>query len=359
MTRPSRVIIDLKALKHNFSQIKKIAPNTKVMAIVKADAYGHGLVRVAKALSETDAFGVACIEEAQQLRAASIKTPIILLEGPYKPDDLSLIIKLGLDIVIHDNYQLEILENSEIEGFVQVWLKIDTGMHRLGFSSNKTKDALKRLELCRNINSTPILMTHLATANEKNNELTFKQLATFKEVSSSVNAEKTIANSAAVINHPETHCNWVRPGLMLYGVSPLVDRSGYEHDLKPVMTLESEITSVKFLSKGETVGYGATWRCPEDMLIGIIAAGYGDGFPRHAKSGTPVLVNKTRCKLIGCASMDMMTVDLRNEPNAKIGDKVVLWGNLLPIEEIAMFAETIPYELLCGVHKRLQFIERN
>ncbi len=359
MTRPSRVIIDLKALKHNFSQIKKLTSNSKVMAIVKADAYGHGLVRVASALCNADAFGVACIEEAEQLRAASIKTPIILLEGPYQPNDLSLILNLNLDIVVHNEYQLEILENSKLEGSIRAWLKIDTGMHRLGFSESDVKNALSRLISCRNIKKNPILMTHLAIANEKGKELTTKQLASFKEISNIENMEKTISNSAAVINYPEAHLDWVRPGLMLYGVSPLVNSKGYEHNLKPVMTLESEIISIKFLSKGETVGYGATWTCPEDMLIGIIAAGYGDGFPRHAKSGTPVLVNNTRCKLIGRASMDMMTVDLRNQPSAKIGDKVVLWGEALPIEEIAEFSETIPYELLCGVHKRLRFIERN
>jgi alanine racemase len=328
------------------------------MAIVKADAYGHGLVRVAKTLRNADAFGVACLEEAEQLRLASITTPIILLEGPYKPNDLLLIIKLKLDVVIHNEYQLELLEKTKIEGPIKAWLKIDTGMHRLGFSVEKTEEMLRRLSLCRNINSTPILMTHLAAANEKDNDLTYQQLDAFKQISEIINTEKTIANSAAVINFPETHLNWVRPGLMLYGVSPIINSCGHDYGLKSVMTLESEIISIQYLSKGEFVGYGATWRCPEDMPIGVIAAGYGDGFPRHAKSGTPILVNGIRCPLIGRASMDMLTIDLRNQPNTKIGDRVVLWGDSLPIEEIAAYAETIPYELLCGVHKRLQFVER-
>ena len=359
MTRPSRVIIDIKALEHNFSRIKELAPHSKVMAIIKADAYGHGIVRVAKTLRDADAFGVACLEEAEQLRIASITTPIILLEGPYKPNDLSLIIKLNLEVVIHNEYQLELLEKSKIDGAIKVWLKIDTGMHRLGFSVDKTEEMLRRLMLCRNINSTPILMSHLATANEKNHALTYQQLDTFREISKIVNIEKTIANSAAVINFPDVHFDWVRPGLMLYGVSPLINSCGHDHGLKSVMTLESEIISIQYLSKGEPVGYGATWRCPENMPVGIIAAGYGDGFPRHAKSGTPILVNNIRCPLIGRASMDMLTIDLRNQSNAKIGDRVVLWGGSLPIEEIATYAETIPYELLCGVHKRLQFVEYN
>ncbi len=359
MTRPSRVIIDIKALEHNFSRIKELVHNSKIMAIIKADAYGHGIVRVAKTLRDADAFGVACLEEAEQLRVASITTPIILLEGPYKPNDLSLIIKLNLEVVIHNEYQLELLEKSKIDGAIKVWLKIDTGMHRLGFSVDKTEEMLRRLMLCRNINSTPILMSHLATANEKNHALTYQQLDTFREISKIVNIEKTIANSAAVINFPDVHFDWVRPGLMLYGVSPLINSCGHDHGLKSVMTLESEIISIQYLSKGEPVGYGATWRCPENMPVGIIAAGYGDGFPRHAKSGTPILVNNIRCPLIGRASMDMLTIDLRNQSNAKIGDRVVLWGGSLPIEEIATYAETIPYELLCGVHKRLQFVEYN
>ena len=359
MTRPSRVIINIKALEQNFSRIKELAPQSKVMAIIKADAYGHGIVRVAKTLRDADAFGVACLEEAEQLRQSSIKTPIVLLEGPYKPNDLELIAKFKLDIVIHNEYQIELLEKAEIEGSINAWLKIDTGMHRLGFPVEKVDVMLNRLLLCKNINSRPILMTHLATANEKKNNLTQQQLDAFKKISKVIDGDKTVANSAALINFPEAHFDWVRPGLMLYGVSPIIGSSGIDHGLKSVMTLESEIISVQHLMKGEPVGYGATWRCPEDMPVGIIAAGYGDGFPRHAKTGTPILVNNVRCPLIGRASMDMLTVDLRNQPNTKIGDKVILWGDSLPIEEIAVHAETIPYELLCGVHKRLKFVEQN
>ncbi|MCZ6803014.1 MAG: alanine racemase [Proteobacteria bacterium] len=359
MTRPSRVVIDKQALKHNFRRAQELAPDSKIMAIIKADAYGHGLIRVAKTLIDADAFGVACLEEAEQLRAASITTPIVLLEGPHKAIDLSLIVKLHLDIVIHNEYQLEILEHATLAEPLQVWLKIDTGMHRLGFPADKVSDVLQRLSNSPNVKMAPGLMTHLATANEKDNPLTQQQLEIFNRVCNGLDSEKTIANSAAVINFPETHVDWIRPGLMLYGVSPLTGCCASEHGLKSVMTLESEIISIQYLDKGEPVGYGATWQCPEDMPVGIVAAGYGDGFPRHAKPGTPVFVNDVRCALIGRTSMDMMTIDLRNQPEAKIGDRVVLWGESLPVEEIARHAETIPYELLCGVHKRLEFIERD
>lgn len=357
MTRPSRVVIDKTALKHNYQRVKELAPHSKVMAIIKADAYGHGLVRVAETLTDVDAFGVACLEEAEQLRDASITKPIVLLEGPHKAIDLSRIVQLNLDIVLHNDDQLRQLEQVVIDEPLQVWVKVDTGMHRLGFPIENMDDVLNRIASCANIKKPVRLMTHLATANEPENPLTQQQLDQFKQVSDGNEFEKTIANSAAVINFPETHFDWIRPGLMLYGVSPMED-DGSAYGLKPVMTLESEIISIKQLHKGDPVGYGATWRCPEDMPVGVVAAGYGDGFPRHAKSGTPLLVNGIRCSLIGRASMDMLTIDLRNQPEAQIGDKVVLWGEGLPIEEIARHADTIPYELLCGVHKRLEFIER-
>jgi alanine racemase len=358
MSRPSRVVIDKQALKHNLKHVQSLAPHSKVMAIIKADAYGHGLVRVAETLSDADAFGVACLEEAQQLRSAAITTPIVLLEGPHKAVDLAAIDKLKLEIIVHNEFQLDMLEQAEISEPLQIWIKIDTGMHRLGFPLHKVADVLNRVANCKNIKTSFRLMTHLATANEQDNPLTQTQLEKFKQICNGLEVEKTIANSAAVISLPETNVEWIRPGLMLYGVSPMVDSYADELGLKPVMTLESELISIHQLQQGEPVGYGATWRCPEDMPVGVVAAGYGDGFPRHAKSGTPVLVNGVRCALVGRASMDMLTIDLRNQPDARIGDRVVLWGESLPVEEVARHADTIPYELLCGVHKRLEFIER-
>ncbi|MCG8380383.1 MAG: alanine racemase [Proteobacteria bacterium] len=359
MTRPSRVVIDKTALRHNFQRVRQLAPDSRIMAIIKADAYGHGLIRVAETLNEADAFGVACLEEAEQLREASISKPIVLLEGHHKASDLSRISELQLEVVIHNDNQLLTLEQAEINNALQLWLKIDTGMHRLGFAVDKIDNALNRITNCNNVIKPVRLMTHLATANEDKHPLTRQQLNLFEQVCKKLDFETTIANSAAILNFPETHREWIRPGLMLYGVSPMAGSDASQHGLNPVMTMESEIISIQYLKKGEPVGYGATWECPEDMPVGVVAAGYGDGFPRHAKSGTPVLVNNIRCALIGRASMDMLTVDLRNQPEAGIGDRVVLWGESLPIEEIATYADTIPYELLCGVHKRLQFIERD
>jgi alanine racemase len=357
MTRPARVVINLSALHHNLQRVREIAPDSKVMAIVKADAYGHGLARVAHALTIVDAFGVACLEEARELRNSGIEHPIILLEGPYTANELKEIDQLGLEIVIHAIDQVEMLEQIELSQPISIWLKIDTGMHRLGFLPEEVGTILEKIKQCNSVSKNIRLMTHLALANVPSNSMTVKQLECFQNVCADLNAEKTIANSAGILAFPESHVDWVRPGLMLYGVSPLTDSEGGNEGLQAVMTLESKLISVKQLRKEEPVGYGASWCCPEDMLVGVVAAGYGDGYPRHAPSGTPVLVHGERVVLIGHASMDMLTVDLRTQPNAKVGDPVILWGDGLPVEKIAQHAGTIPYELLCAVHKRLEFIE--
>lgn len=357
MTRPARVVINLSALRHNLARVHELAPACKIMAIVKADGYGHGLTRVAHALAAADAFGVACLEEARELRGAGIKQPIILLEGPYSANELTKIVNLGLDIVIHDVTQVEMLERAVLPGPVVVWLKVDTGMHRLGFLPEAITRIWQRLNDCKAVAEKIYLMTHLAVANERDNPMNHAQIECFHKVCANLATETSIANSASILAFPDTHADWVRPGLMLYGVSPLCDSSGVDEGLKPVMTLKSELIAVKNLRANDPVGYGATWRCPEAMPVGIVAAGYGDGYPRHAPSGTPVLVNGERVALIGRASMDMLIVDLRKQPRAKVGDPVVLWGEGLPVEELARHADTIPYELLCAVHKRLQFIE--
>lgn len=358
MSRPAEVVINLSALRHNFSRIRTLAPNSKIMAIVKADAYGHGLARIAQTLEDADAFGVACLEEARELREANIKQRIILLEGPYSAEELTEISDSGLDIVVHDISQVEMLEQTKIKNSISIWLKLDTGMHRLGFLPEFTSQVFARLQASPYVKEIR-LMTHLASANDRENSMTSEQIQCFSEIIESMTTdsklEKTIANSAGLLAFPEAHVDWVRPGIMLYGVSPFTDSHGPQEKLKPVMTLQSKLITVKKLKAGEPVGYGATWRCPEDMSVGVVAAGYGDGYPRHAPSGTPVLVNGKRVELIGRASMDMLTVDLRTQENAKTGDPVILWGEGLPVEEVANHAQTIPYEVLCGVHKRLKF----
>lgn len=354
MSRPAKVVINLSALRHNFSRIRTLAPDSRVMAIVKADAYGHGLVRIAQCLEQADAFGVACLEEARELRQAKIQQRIILLEGPYSGEELTKISQLGLDMVVHDLSQLEMLEQNQLNKPVCIWLKLDTGMHRLGFSPDLASQALARLEQSAGVKEIR-LMTHLASANNREDPMTRKQLQCFSQFNENMSLEKTIANSAGILAFPDAHVDWVRPGIMLYGVSPFSDSNGSQEGLKPVMTLQSKLITVRTLKAGDPVGYGATWRCPEDMSVGVVAAGYGDGYPRHAESGTPVLVNGKRVELIGRASMDMLTVDLRSQPQAKTGDPVVLWGEGLPVEEVANHAGTIPYEVLCAVHKRLKF----
>jgi len=359
MTRPARVVIDIAALHHNLSRIRNTVNSSKVMAIVKADAYGHGIERVALALPSADAFGVACMEEAEQLRFAGITQPVLLLEGPYSMAELTRVQALDLEIVVHHEYQLQMLEQANLIEPIGVWLKIDSGMHRLGFAPEQTDNVWQRLTACKNVVTPPRLMTHFATANEVDSPMTMEQLRIFNSACSHIKAERSLANSAAILGWPETHADWVRPGLMLYGVSPMEDRFAADFDLQPVMSLQSTLISVKQLKRDDPVGYGASWRCPEDMLIGIVAAGYADGFPRHAKSGTPIIVNGQRTGIIGNTSMDMLAVDLRHIHNAAVGDPVELWGPQLPVEEVARHAGTIPYELLCGVHKRLDSIEKH
>jgi alanine racemase len=357
MTRPASVVINLAALKANLKRIRQLTPGRRIMAVVKADAYGHGLARVAHALAEADAFGVACLEEAGELREAEVRQPIVLLEGPYSGAEIPVIQKLGLEIVVHHAEQLAMLEKARTSQPVQVWLKIDTGMHRLGFDPEDVPAALQRLRGSAAVADGIRFMTHLACANDPGNPLTRRQIETFNASLRPYDGERSAANSAAILRWPESHADWVRPGLLLYGVSPLPSRTGADEGLAPVMTFRSQLIAVKRLRAGDAVGYGAAWRCPADMPIGIVAAGYGDGYPRHAPSGTPVLVGETRVALIGHASMDMLAVDLSARPDARVGEPVVLWGEGLPVEEIASSAGTIPYELLCGGRKRMRFIE--
>jgi len=353
MSRAACAIIDLEALKHNLSRVKAFASSQKIIAMIKADAYGHGILRVATALEHADAFGVACLEEAQILRHAGIKNTIILMEGFFKADELTIIDQLNLDVVIHDSYQLEILNQIQLEKPLNIWLKIDTGMHRLGFSFEQAGEVWQQLSEHPNVAGEPKLMTHFACADDVESPLTKQQIQKFQKATQSIKAEKSLANSAAILEWPQTHGDWVRPGIMLYGISPFLASRGQFYDLKPVMTLQSEIIAIHPIKKGDVVGYGATWQAPEDMLVGVVAMGYGDGYPRHAPSGTPILVNNQRVPLIGRVSMDMLTVDLRTVIEPKIGMAVVLWGKGLPVEEIAEHADTIAYELLCGITRRV------
>jgi len=356
MTRPARARIDLQALQHNFRRVRQAAPHSRIIAIVKAHAYGHGLVRVAQALADVDAeaFGVACMEEAVTLREAGCDRRIVLLEGLFSPADIMLINGYRLDVVVHSSHQVEMLEQGRLSKPLDIWLKIDTGMHRLGFSPADAAAVADRLRRIPQV-ATLRFMSHFACADDLSSDMTPLQLRRFSEIPGIDAAERSLANSAGVLGWPASHCEWVRPGIMLYGSSPLAGQTAVELDLQPVMTLSTELIAVNARRKGEAVGYGGDWVCQRDMYIGVAAIGYGDGYPRHAPSGMPVLVNGQRAALAGRVSMDMICIDLGSRPQARIGDEVVLWGAGLPVDTVAARAGTISYELLCGVGSRVHF----
>ena len=364
MTRPTQAIIDCTALRHNLALVRATAPGRRVMAIIKANAYGHGLVRMARMLGSdraggVDAFGVACLEEADILRTASVQHPITLLEGVFAPEEYYDAARLGLTVVIHHAWQIEALEALTLATPVSVWLKIDTGMHRLGLSPQDVRPMWERLRTCRNVRLPIGLMTHFACADEHHTLATQHQIAAFQRTVTDLPGEWCLANSAAILQHPTSHGHWVRPGLMLYGVSPFAHTPGTALGLRPAMQFTSRIIAIRVVRAGEAVGYGSTWTSTTNTLVGTVAVGYADGYPRHAPSGTPVLVNGRPASLVGRVSMDMLCVDLKDHPNANIGDPVLLWGKELPVEVIAAAAGTIPYELLCRIAPRVAVTEQN
>lgn len=359
MPRPTRIVIDHQALRHNLSRVRRTAPGSPIMAVVKADAYGHGLVRVARTLADAgaDGFGVASPEEALALRRAGVSAPITLLEGHFDASDLEPAAALDLSLVIHHETQLASLERLRPARPLRVWIKVDTGMHRLGFPPSDLAGLGPRVQACTGIAAPPGLASHLACADQPGNVDTKRQIACFRALSRAWPGPLSLANSAAVLAWRAARIGWLRPGIMLYGVSPFVSGSGTDLGLRPVMRFCSRLIAVRRCAAGDRIGYGGTWTCPEPMRVGVAAAGYGDGYPRHAPSGTPVLVNGRRAALLGRVSMDMISLDLRGQPDARVGDPVVLWGDGLPVEEVAAAAGTIGYELLCRIARRVEVVE--
>lgn len=353
MTRPTQITINLKALRDNFQQVKRMAPASSVIAMVKANAYGHGLERIAKALPDADAFGVACSEEGLTLRAAGINNPVILMEGLFAANELEKVLENDFSLVVHDVAQVEMLEKHKTAKSIFVWLKIDTGMHRLGFEPNQVMHIYTRLMNCVCVKKPIGLMTHFAEADSSDRAATLQQIELFNKATQPLKGPRSLSNSAGIIAWPSQQGEWVRPGIMLYGASPFTGHSGSHYHLQPVMTFTSELIAIHQLTKGSRVGYGGRWTCPEDMRVGVISTGYGDGYPLHAEDGTPILVNGRPCPLVGRVSMDMITVDLRTQPEAKIGHPVVLWGPDLPVEEVAKYSQTIGYELLTRITQRV------
>lgn len=348
------VTIDTAALRHNLQAIRRLAPNSRVMAVIKANAYGHGLIGVAKALETADAFAVARIGEALALREAGVKTPVVLLEGVFDSEQLGAAAGRNFELVVHTQEQVELLLAAPSDMQFKVWLKLDSGMNRLGFKGEAFAAAHAVLSKAAALKRPVNLITHLASADTPELPTTAEQLMVFAAATRSLAGERSIESSAALLGFPDSQADWVRPGLLLYGVSPLRSSSGADHGMRPVMTLRAQIIAVKDLGVGEQVGYGGTWTTTRPTRLAILSVGYGDGYPRSASSGTPVLVNGEHASLVGRVSMDMIavdTTDVRREP--KVGDQAVLWGEGLPIEEVALWAETIPYTLLCGISQRV------
>ena len=323
------------------------------MAVVKANAYGHGLVATALCLADADAFAVARLDEALALRGAGVRKPIVLLEGVFDAVQLQEAARQNLEIVVHEREQLSLLENFSGAYRFAVWLKIDTGMNRLGFRPQQAAAVLGELVALDDRLLDIRLMTHFASADEADDSLTAQQLSRFDELVQGRKLARSLANSAAVFAHPASHADWIRPGLALYGVSPFPEKVGSTLGLTPAMRLVSTVIAVREVSAGESVGYGAAWRAARDSKVAILAGGYGDGLPRSLPNGTPVLVRGQRAQLVGRVSMDMIAVDVSTIEGVSVGDTALLWGPELPVEEIAAHAGTISYELLCGVSQRV------
>ncbi len=359
MSKAAFVLIDKQALLNNLAIVKRYAPQSKVMAVIKANAYGHGMASIARLLEgQVDSLAVARTSEALELRQHGCTLPIVVLQGFVNQDELLLYSRHQLGAVVHRAEQIMLLSEVSLPAKISVWLKMDSGMSRLGFLPSEWQVAYQALHNLHNIHQPIGLMTHLASADEADHPQTIQQLHRFQSLTHDLPGLRSIANSAAILSCEEAITDWVRPGLMLYGVSPFQNKNAAELGLKPVMTLKSRLIAVKTVAAGETVGYGGSWRCQYATRVGIVSIGYGDGYPRYVANGTPVLVNGHKVSLIGRVSMDMLAVDLSSLPDADVGSQVTLWGKGLPVETIAQCADTIPYTLLCGITARVDIVEQ-
>ncbi len=348
-----RAEISSRALQNNLSVLRRQASSSKVMAVVKANGYGHGLLNVANCLNTADGFGLARLEEALELRAGGVKARLLLLEGFFRSTDLPLLVAHDIDTVVHHESQIEMLEKAALSNPVSVWLKIDSGMHRLGVTPEQFADVYARLMACNNVAKPIHLMTHFACADEPDNHYTQVQLAAFNELTAGLPGYRTLANSAGALYWPKSHGDWIRPGIALYGVSPVVGDRGANHGLIPAMNLVSRLIAVREHKANQPVGYACHWLAKQDTRLGIVAIGYGDGYPRNAPEGTPVLINGRRVPIVGRVSMDMLTVDLGADATDKVGDDALLWGEALPVEEVAEHIGTIAYELVTKLTPRV------
>lgn len=345
--------VDLNALSHNYQVIQSLVPTgTRIMPMIKANAYGHGLAEVAQRLRDADAFGVATLPEAFRLRDLGIRQDVFVMCGFRDPDELGLFSELNLTAVVHHPQQIAWLQHAKLKKPLSVWLKVDTGMHRLGVSAECFDESVDVLKSLSTVQQPFGIMTHFANA-DGDADFTQQQVTLFDRLTAGLDHPKSVANSAGILAYPSTHHQLVRPGIMLYGVSPFADKMGHDFGLKPVMTLTSRVVAHKSVTKGGYVGYGCTWKADRDMTVGIVTAGYGDGYPRHASNGTPVLVDGQLCSLVGRVSMDLLAIDMSAVAKPAIGQNVQLWGDALPAETIAAASGTIAYELFCQLTERV------
>ncbi|MCF7977509.1 MAG: alanine racemase [Chromatiaceae bacterium] len=356
--------IDLQALRHNLAICRAVAPTSRVWAVIKANAYGHGMGQCAAALDAADGFALARVEEALLLRATGVSKPLLVMEGIANEAEASAVLPMQVELVVHATRHLDLILN-ELETSPQsrpqrIWLKLDTGMGRLGLQPQEAVALIERLRALPSRLAEALelagIMTHLANADDPSHAMTDRQCEQARALAERFDLPLSIGNSAGILAHPAARSDWVRPGIMLYGGSPLLNRSAAALDLRPVMTLSSPLIAVREFKAGTPIGYGSTYRCPEAMRVGVVAIGYGDGYPRHAPMGTPVLVRGQRAELLGRVSMDMISIDLRPIPEAEVGDSVTLWGQGLPVEQVAEQVGTINYELLCRLSPRVRVV---
>lgn len=352
--------IDLAALRHNLQQAKRLAPNSRIMAVIKADAYGHGIVAAAKALASADGLAVARLEEALTLRKQGINQRLLLLGSFLDSNSLALCADNNIDVAVHNSAGVDTLLASRSHKQLAVWLKHDSGMHRLGMNALELRSAHQRLSSCSHIGDMG-LMTHFSAADDLDPHTTQQQTQSFLQATEGLTGFSCLANSAAIIQHPQTHLDWVRPGIMLYGANPLPPTITKLNnlELQPVMTLRAKIIAIRPIATGESAGYNERWTATRPTQLATIAIGYADGYPRHARNGTPVLINGQRAVLAGRVSMDLITVDISDCHEVNIGDEAILWGQGLPAEEIASYADTISYQLFTSVSKRVPRIYIN
>jgi alanine racemase len=353
MARPTRLIIDSEALLHNIAFIKQVTQGKGVIAMVKANAYGCGVKNIVPVLKgKVDAFGVACLEEALIMRHLDSQTPCVVFQGPFAAEELPVFVQNQCATVVHTFQQLEWITQTALKKPLQVWVKVNTGMHRLGFEPEEIPKVVKILQNSPWVHKKMGIMTHFASADEKDNPATSAQLQVFQSLDKTAFSQQSLANSAAILQFPQTHADLVRPGIMLYGVSPIPNQEGRALGLMPVMHFVSSVFAIHAYSHPIAVGYGGTWKCDTPSVIGLVPTGYGDGYPRHVKGDPYVWIQGYQAPIAGLVSMDMMAVDLTHCPKVRLGDRVELWGNHIPVEQVAQWAGTSPYELICQTTDR-------